>query len=75
MLTGAETVALKPRAYQLPAMPGHLPLDELPDLQNFTFKGDWLDGDDFQDAYLSHRTRLQVWTMRYQRGASRFSPI
>ena len=33
------------------------------------------EGDDFQDAYLSHRTRLQVWTMRYQRGASRFSPV
>jgi len=72
VLTGAEAVTLQPRAYQLPAMPGRIPLDELPALQNFTFKGDWLEGDDFEDKYLSTRTRLQIWTMRYLRGASRF---
>lgn len=75
VLCGADTVCLQPRSSQLPAMPNHLPLDELPALQNFTFKGDWLDGDDFEDRYLSYRTRLQIWTMRFRRGSSRFAPI
>ena len=75
VLCGAQSVTLQPRVSQLPAAPGREPIDEMPGLKNFTFVGDWMEGDDFEDKHLSHRTRLQIWTMRYTRGSSRYAPF
>ncbi|MBQ4517490.1 MAG: polysaccharide deacetylase family protein [Clostridia bacterium] len=58
VLCGEETVTLQP-GEQLPS------LDALPMTRDCSFKGQWMQSDEFEDQYLSHRLRLQAWTMRF----------
>lgn len=37
---------------------------EFEHLHKLSLKGSWLHSDTFEDAYLSHRLRLQTWTLR-----------
>ena len=57
-LMGADTVTLKPRP-QLPS------LDIIPETRDAYFKGTWRHSDSFEDKYLSHRLRMQAWTLRF----------
>ena len=47
-------------------------LDALSRLKGLSFKGTWRHSDSFEDRYLSDRLRLQIWTMRFRKGYSRF---
>ena len=58
VLQGKDSVTLTPRA-QLPS------LDVIPETRDAYFKGTWRHSDSFEDKYLSHRLRLQAWTLRF----------
>ena len=58
VLQGKDRVTLAPRA-QLPS------LDIIPETRDAFFKGTWRHSDSFEDKYLSHRLRLQAWTLRF----------
>lgn len=58
VLCGEEQVTVTPKE-QMPS------LDVLPMVRDCTFKNQWMQSDEFEDKYLSHRLRLQVWTMRF----------
>lgn len=58
VLCGEKSVTLKP-GEQLPS------LDALPLTRDCAMKGQWMQSDDFEDKYLSHRLRMQAWTMRF----------
>lgn len=58
VLCGGKEIALTPGP-QLPS------LDQLPQLRECSFKGQWQQSDEFEDKYLSERLRLQAWTMRF----------
>lgn len=53
---GAESVTLKPRAQQCD-------YSRLPALRDVRL-GEWMEGDDFGNRWLSERLRLQAWTIR-----------
>lgn len=56
-LSGEETVQIYPGS-QMP------PLGLLPRFENLNLMG-WMQSDEFQDAYLSRRLKLQLWTLRF----------
>ena len=58
VLQGKKTVTLVPRE-QLPS------LDIIPETRDAYFKGTWRHSDSFEDKYLSHRLRMQAWTLRF----------
>ena len=61
VLMGKESVTLTPRE-QLPS------LAVIPNVQKGykgRWKGTWMYSDSFEDAYLSERLRLQIWTLRF----------
>ncbi len=58
VLQGEGTVTLIPRE-QLPS------LDIIPETRDAYFKGTWRHSDSFEDKYLSHRLRMQIWTLRF----------
>lgn len=57
VLCGEDEVFLQPGA-QLPS------LDRLPDARDCRLLG-WIHSKEYRDQYLSHRLRLQSWTMRF----------
>ena len=58
VLSGEKSVTVSPAA----ALPE---LDFMPTLRDCSFRGEWLQSDDFKDEYLSERLRLQSWTIRF----------
>lgn len=64
VLMGAKKVNLVPRTWQID-------LDELPRVRDLNFKGTWLHVDEFEDKYISKRTKLQTWTFRLPKDTPR----
>lgn len=58
VLSGEDNVTITPAA----KMPS---LRTLPELATASFRGDWMQSDEFLDRYISKRLRLQSWTMRF----------
>ncbi len=58
IIRDADKAHVAPRE-QLPT------LDPLPSLKKSRSMKGWINGDDFVDAYLTKRLKLQIWTMRY----------
>lgn len=56
-LNGAKTVTLKPRDPQID-------LDQFPFYRDLSYADSWVHSPDFKDNFLSHRFRLQSWTIR-----------
>ena len=51
--------------------PWQIDLDEFPLIAKMNLKGSWVHSKDFEDAYISDRTRLQSYTIRLPRGTKR----
>ncbi len=64
VVLGAKVVTLPPRTWQID-------LDELPRVRDLRFNGTWLHVDEFEDKYISKRTKLQTWTFRLPKGTPR----
>ena len=64
LLEDVEEYTLMPGAWQID-------LDQFPMLRDLNCKNTWVHCDSFEDKYLSHRLRLQSWTMRLQKGTPR----
>lgn len=58
VLSGEDDATVVPA----PAMPS---FRAFPRLETISFKGSWMQSDDFEDKYVSERLRLQSWTMRF----------
>ncbi len=58
ILSGEESYTIMPKEN----MPS---LDAFPRLDTISFKGGWMQSDEFMDNYVSDRLRLQSWTMRF----------
>ena len=65
VLTGAQTVTLKPRDWQID-------MDQFPWVKGDLYKNwRWMQCDDFKDEFLSKRLRLQSYTIRLPKGTVR----
>ncbi len=64
VLSGKTSVTLLPNEWQID-------LNEFPRLKNLKYKGTWVHSPDFEDKYLSKRSRLQTWTIRLPKGTPR----
>lgn len=65
LVEGAETYTVMPGgAWQID-------LDQFPELRDTNYKGTWMHTKEFEDRYLSHRFRLQSWTIRLPKGTER----
>lgn len=51
--------------------PAQIDLDEFPLLRDMSLKGTWVHTKDFEDNYISERSRLQSYTIRLPRGSKR----
>ncbi len=58
-----EVLAGSPVGHVSPQVQTEVP-DPYRRLQTETFRGEWLNSDEFEDRYLSKRLRLQAWTMQ-----------
>lgn len=57
-ISGKDSVEILPKE-QLPS------LDIIPATKKASFKGTWMHSDEFEDKYLSHRLKLQAYTLRF----------
>lgn len=58
VLSGEDAVTLSPA----PAMPS---FRAFPRLETISFKGGWMQSDEFMDNFIADRLRLQIYTMRF----------
>ena len=58
VICGADSVTVSPRL-QMPS------IDLLPELKKSRSMKGWVNGDEFEDKYLTKRLKLQAWTMRF----------
>lgn len=61
----AESVTVAPAPWQID-------LNQFPLLRDMSLKGTWVHTKDFEDAYISARSRLQFYTARLPKGTARF---
>ena len=55
-----------------PSKDWQIDLDQFPALRDLSYKGSWIHTSALEDNYLSHRLRLQSWTIRLPKGSDRF---
>lgn len=65
VLSGAETVELQPCNWQID-------MDQFPFTRDQNLAGTWVHSPAFRDHFLSHRYRLQSWTIRLPKHTQRF---
>lgn len=64
LVNNKESTTIFPASFQID-------LAQFPKLKNLNFKGGWIHSKDFMDKYVSHRMRLQSWTIRLPKGTKR----
>ncbi len=65
VLTGAEKVTLRPREWQID-------MDQFPWVRDDLYKNwPWMQGEDFKDAFIGKRLRLQSYTIHLPKGTPR----
>ena len=64
VLLGEDTVTVVPAPWQID-------LDQFPRLRDLNYRHSWIHDRDWEDRYLSHRLRLQSWTIRLPGGTAR----
>ena len=64
LVNNKESATIFPASFQID-------LNEFPKLKTLNFKGGWVHSDDFEDNFVSHRMRLQSWTIRLPKGSYR----
>ncbi len=62
---GTESYTVTPNA------PWQIDLDQFPEYRDTQYKGTWVHCKSFEDRYLSHRGRLQSWTIRLPKDTDR----
>ena len=65
VLGGEDSVTLSPDVWQIDF--GQFPL-----LKTYSYKGRWIHWPQLEDRYLSRRLKLQSWTIRFEKGSSRW---
>ena len=55
----------------IPPAPWQIDLNECPLIAKMNLKGSWVHAKDFEDAFISDRTRLQSYTIRLPKGTKR----
>ena len=64
VLEGADEVTLQPGDWQID-------MDQFSDIKNMSLKNTWVHSSEFEDRFISHRLRLQSWTIRLPKGGPR----
>ena len=64
LVNNKESATIFPASFQID-------LNEFPKLKTLNFKGGWVHSDDFEDNFVSHRMRLQSWTIRLPKNSKR----
>ena len=54
-----------------PNTPWQIDLSEFPTLRDLNYKGSWIHANTLEDNFLSHRLRLQTWTIRLPKDTPR----
>lgn len=65
VLCGENSVTVSPDVWQID-------FDQFPLLKTYSYRGRWIHWPKLEDRYLSHRLKLQSWTIRFEKGSSRW---